>query len=214
VVSSPANAPGPYSADLERAHRRIAELERDKRELQAQRMTAADSTPARELAACRSELAQTRREQQTAVDALVRERDAAAAARLAVGAFDATLDRVSEGALRERVEALNSAIDDLVMDMLDGTKAAPLDATVVAKPAFAADDSPLLHVTQDLPPGDDMREYAIDAFLHVLIVRRLWDMFFSGKVAVKINGAEIVNHLYARVAAAGEPYFLVLPCVS
>jgi hypothetical protein len=174
----------------------IATLKHENRELQAHNVRLIEEIQ-REQA---DRLGETKRCQdlERKVERLIQERNATAAQQLTINTFDSSLDRVSEGHIVGEVEALNTSISDLVMNIIDQSASAPR-----GRPTEEAINSvrtePLLNLAVKSGMSKDNRELLVDAALHRLIIRHLYPVMFDPHVAPAIPGTDIFEELYCKV---------------
>jgi hypothetical protein len=131
-----------------------------------------------------------------------------AAQKLNVNPFDNTLDRMSEGEAKTRVEALNNTIDDFVLNLTEAVSAIPL--IEAPTPDLSHLDTPILAACVQLPCDHEHRGLLVDALLHRGLIRLLHRNFFCGKVSVSLPQLGLLENIYENgVSKIGWFYMLL-----
>jgi hypothetical protein len=138
---------------------------------------------------------------QRTIDELERAKNLAAARDLNVNLFDNSLDQVSEGQLSSNVEALNNAIDALVMNLIEAVTEKPPAPSVLQQAMKSPNKSRLFTTCAQLKPEDENRGLLTEALLHREIIHALHGQFFKGIVGVSLPGVDNLDSFYAAAIA-------------
>jgi hypothetical protein len=126
-----------------------------------------------------------------------------AAQKLTVNAFDNTLDRMSEGEARTRVEAFNNTIDDFVLNLTEAVSTIP--HVQAPTPDISRPDTPLLAACVQLPYDHEHRGLLVDALLHRGLNNLLHKNFFRGQISMRLARLGLLEDVFENgVSKFGE----------